>query len=118
MLWNIEFYRTEGGRSPVKDFLGSLPIKHRIKVAKIIVLLREQGHTLKEPCSKYIVGTKLKELRIQAAPNIYRIFYFTYVNQKIIFLHGFTKKTEQTPRKEIETASSRMENYIRRNRNV
>ena len=54
MSWNIELYETEGGRIPVEEFLDSLPIKHRIKVAKIINFLREHGISLKEPYTKHL----------------------------------------------------------------
>ena len=114
MSWNIEFYETEGGRIPVKEFLDSLPIKHKAKSQFVIDLLTKYGHLLKEPFTKQLSGTKLKELRIQASPNIYRIFYFAHIDKKFILLHGFTKKTEQTPRKEIRIATNRMNEYIRR----
>ena len=117
MLWNIELYETEGGRVPVKKFLDSLPVKHKTKAQFVIDLLAEYGPMLKEPFTKSISGTGLKELRIQASPNIYRILYFAYINRSFVLLHSFTKKTQQTPRKEIETAENRMENYIRRGKN-
>ena len=116
-MWNIEFYETEGGRFPVKEFLDSLSTKHKTKAQFVIDLLGEYGPMLKEPFTKNLSGTKLKELRIKASPNIYRIFYFTYIEMRFVLLHSFTKKTEQTPRKEIEVAESRMENYIRRYKN-
>lgn len=114
MLWNIEFYKTEGGRIPVKEFLDSLPVKHKTKAQFVIDLLAEYGPLLKEPFTKSISGAKLRELRIQASPNIYRIFYFAYVDGSFILLHSFTKKTQQIPRKEIEIAEKRMDDYIRR----
>ena len=114
MSWNIEIYQTEGGRTPVTEFLNSLPVKHKTKVQFVLDLLAEYGPLLKEPFTKHLSGTKLKELRIQASPNIYRIFYFAHIEKKLVLLHAFTKKTEQTPRKEIEVAENRMENYIRR----
>ena len=114
MSWNIEFYETEGGGIPVRKFLDSLSMKHKAKSQLVIDLLSEYGHLLKEPFTKHISGTKLKELRIQASPNIYRIFYFAHIDKKFVLLHGFTKKTEQTPRKEIRIAENRMNEYIRR----
>lgn len=117
MLWNIEIYQTEGGRTPVTEFLNSLPIKHKSKAQFVIDLLAEYGPLLKEPFTKHLTGTKLKELRIQASPNIYRIFYFAHIEKKFVLLHAFTKKTEQTLRKEIEIAENRMKDYIRRQKN-
>ena len=114
MSWNIEIYQTKGGRAPVTEFLNSLSIKHKTKAQFIIDLLANYGPLLKEPFTKHLSGTKLKELRIQASPNIYRIFYFACIEKKFVLLHAFTKKTEQTPRKEIEVAENRMNDYMRR----
>ena len=107
-------YETEGGRTPIEEFLNSLPVKHKTKAQFVIDLLAEYGLLLKAPFTKHLAGTKLKELRIQASPNIYRIFYFAYIDKKFVLLHAFTKKTQQAPRKEIEIAENRMNEYIRR----
>ena len=117
MSWNIEIYQTKGGRALVTEFLNSLPIKHKTKAQFVIDLLAEYGPLLKEPFTKHLTGTKLKELRIQASPNIYRIFYFAYIEKKFVLLHAFTKKTQQTPRREIDIAENRMNDYIRRQDN-
>ena len=92
MSWNIEFYETEGGRIPVEEFLDSLPIKHRAKSQFVIDLLAEYGHLLKEPFTKQIFGTKLKELRIQASPNIYRIFYFAHIDKNLFCCMDLPKR--------------------------
>lgn len=44
------------------------------------------------------------EIRIEAGSNIYRIFSFFDDNKLVILLHGFRKKTQKTPRKEIDQA--------------
>ncbi len=44
------------------------------------------------------------EIRIEAGNNIYRIFSFFDDNKLVILLHGFQKKTQKTPRREIEQA--------------
>jgi putative addiction module killer protein len=44
------------------------------------------------------------EIRIEVGSNIYRIFSFFDDNKLVILLHGFQKKTQKTPRKEIEQA--------------
>ncbi|MDA8340353.1 MAG: type II toxin-antitoxin system RelE/ParE family toxin, partial [Nitrospiraceae bacterium] len=59
---------------------------------------------------------KLFEIRIKDRSNIHRIFYFAYTGKKFILLHGFTKKTDKTPQKEIAIALKRMEEYIQRRR--
>jgi len=44
------------------------------------------------------------EIRIQSGSNIYRVFSFFDEGKLIILLHGFTKKTQKLPRKEIDKA--------------
>lgn len=116
MLWNIEFYETEGGRRFVEEFLLTLPKSHETKVNILIQRLSQGGIMFGFPFTKTISG-KLKELRIQASPNIYRIFYFLFTDRKIVLLHAFTKKSQEIPRKEIDIALNRMNEYIRRYKN-
>jgi phage-related protein len=55
-----------------------------------------------------IMGDGLFELRLKAAEGIARVFYCTIVGKKIMVLHQFTKKTDKTPPRELETARRRM----------
>jgi len=50
----------------------------------------------------------LFELRLKAAEGIARVFYCTLVGRRIVMLHQFIKKSEKTPRKELEIAKRRM----------
>lgn len=54
------------------------------------------------------MGHGLFELRLKAAEGIARVFYCTLVGRRIVMLHQFTKKSEKTPRKELEVARQRM----------
>jgi phage-related protein len=117
MKWEVNFYKSDSGNIPVLDFLSSLPNKHKNKALFVIDLLSEYGYLLKEPYTKHLSGTKLKELRIQSSPNIYRVFYFFYSNRKFILLHAFTKKTQSLPKEEINIAIKRMKDYTRRSNN-
>ena len=40
-----------------------------------------------------------------------RIFYFIWRDNKLVLLHGFTKKTQKTPPREIQTAKTRLADY-------
>jgi len=114
-MWDIIFYEKEDGTMPVQEFLDKLPIKHHAKALRDIDVLEKYGTTLTEPHVKHIKG-KLWELRIKSANDISRIFYFIPVSKKIILLHGFVKKMQKTPNKEIETANNYLEDYRRRNK--
>jgi len=113
-MWNIILYEKEDGTIPVRDFLEALPKKHRAKAIHDIDVLEEYGTTLKEPHVKHIQG-KLWELRIKSASDISRIFYFVHVGDDIVLLHGFIKKNQKTPNREINIANNYLEDYKRGN---
>ena len=54
------------------------------------------------------LGGGLFELRIKAAEGTARVFYCTVVENRIVFLHQFVKKSEKTPSKELDIAQRRM----------
>jgi phage-related protein len=54
------------------------------------------------------MGDGLFELRLKAAEGIARVFYCMLIGQRIVMLHQFIKKSEKTPRRELEIARRRM----------
>jgi phage-related protein len=54
------------------------------------------------------MGGGLFELRIKAAEGIARVFYCTVIDNCIVFLHQFVKKTEKTSGKDLDIARQRM----------
>ena len=50
----------------------------------------------------------LSELRVKGKEGIARVFYCTLVGQRIVMLHGFAKKSQQTPPKELKLARQRL----------
>jgi len=115
MQWEIEYYETTEKKSPAKEFIDSLSPESKAKYIFIADLLEEYGIVVKEPYVKPIAGRrKLFEIRIKDKANIHRILYFAFTGKKFVLLHGFTKKTEKTPAREIEIAARRMEEYLSR----
>ena len=112
-MWNVIFYEKESGIIPVQEFLDALPPKHRAKAVWEIELLEQAGSALGAPYVKHIDG-KLWELRVKFSSDISRIFYFIPVDNDIILLHGFVKKTQKTPVGEITTAKKHLADYERR----
>lgn len=120
MTYNVEFYQKENGEVPVSDFLESLPPKLRAKAFREIELLKNHGPNLREPHTKPINGQDNKgiyELRVKFSTDISRVFYFAYNGSTFILLHGFVKKTQKTPTREIEKARKYKEDYERRCKN-
>ncbi|MCD8213465.1 MAG: type II toxin-antitoxin system RelE/ParE family toxin [Campylobacter sp.] len=54
------------------------------------------------------MGKGLFELRVKGNDGIVRLFYVFQKDKKIYILHGFVKKTQKTPKKELEIAYTRM----------
>ena len=115
-MWKLDFYKNDKGKNVVLEFIKKLPKKHKAKALREIDLLEELGTKIKEPHVKKIED-KLWELRIQASPDISRIFYFIAEQKTIVLLHGFIKKTEKTPEREKNIARKRMIDYLRRKNN-
>ena len=53
------------------------------------------------------------ELRAQSGNNISRVLYFFFVGNKIILTHGFIKKTQKTPREEIDKAKAYRKDFYK-----
>lgn len=117
MKWQVEYYKKENGDIPVLDYLLTLDAKMRAKAYSEIELLEKHGSRLREPYVKPMKGPRYRgifELRVKFASDISRIFYFTFRQKTLVLLHGFTKKSEKTPRREIERALRYSEDYERR----
>jgi phage-related protein len=112
-LYNLVFYTTERGDSPIDEFLDRLDKKPRAKVAAHLSLLEEQGPNLKRPYADVVRG-KIRELRIHQSSNQYRILFFFQVRDQIVLAHAFSKKTQQLKEKDIELAEKRMKDWMRR----
>lgn len=87
------------------DFIKSLGKPTGTKITRHIDLLVRFGSQLRIPYSESL-GDNLFELRIRSQREI-RIFY-TFKSGIAILLHGFIKKTQKTPRREIEIALAKL----------
>lgn len=113
--WVIEYYQTAGGSVPVAEFVDGLAPQAQAKFIRSLELLEQYGLLLREPWVRNIQDIpKLRELRFISFGDIYRFFFFPVAGRKLILLHGFKKKTQQTPKRELQTAEARMKDYIRR----
>ncbi|MGE8422913.1 MAG: type II toxin-antitoxin system RelE/ParE family toxin [Sphingobacterium siyangense] len=94
-----------------EDFLLDQPKKVQDKIFKII----EAIETLERVPSNYLkhlTGTDgLYEARIQLGSNIWRVFCFFDGDKLVVLINGFQKKTQKTPKNQIEKALSIMAEY-------
>jgi phage-related protein len=108
----IVFYQTDFGGRPVDEFLRSLGPAPRAKVVWTLELLRTQPFVPSKFWKKLPGTDDFWEVRVEYAGNIYRILACTYRGNRVILLHGFHKKTQKTPRQELEIAGQRKKRYL------
>ena len=91
-----------------KNYFENFFVKQRQKVKDKIIWtfnLIEEIDRVPETYLKYMEDTDgLFEIRVQLASDIFRIFCFFDEGQLIVLANGFQKKTQKTPKKEIEKA--------------
>ena len=82
-----------------------------------LLLTLQKGAILGMPQSRKIstVHNSAFELRVKDKEGVYRVFYVFVGSNKILIPHVFTKKTQKTPKKEIETAKKRLRRLINEN---
>lgn len=87
-----------------RDFYQLLDKKTKLKVDWTINLLETVEH-VPEKYFKHLTNTDgLYEIRVEFESNIYRIFSFFDAGKLIVVINGFQKKTNKTPKSEIEKA--------------
>ena len=115
-MYNVEFYETQDGNSQIWEFLEELRIKAATsKDARIqhkqaslyIELLQQNGTRLNENITKHLEDG-IWELR----PGNNRVFYFFFQDNTFVLLHQFRKKTQKTPKREIEKAKRERDDYL------
>ena len=96
-----------------KEFLQRITSKAR---EKIISTARKASYTIDPKLFKKLTGTDLWEFRTLYDGKQYRLLAFwdktKEVDTLVIASHGFIKKTDKTPIKEIERASKIMKEYF------
>ena len=106
-MWNIVFYKDRRGKCPPLEFIEELPVMEQAKIRNALRLLQEFGTNLSMPHAKPIQG-KLWELR----PGGIRLFYFAYIEQQFVILHGYRKQSQKAPVDEIAIALRRMQELM------
>lgn len=110
----IHFYRTVSGSCPIEKFIDSLSGKEAQKVAWVLQLIEELDNIPIQYFKKLVNTDDIWEVRIQSGSNIFRLLGFLDNEYLVVLNHGFQKKTQKTPRKEIKIAESRKSDYLNR----
>ena len=84
----------------------SWPVDVLADYARLVELLAEHGPSLRLPHSRAF-GGGLFELRPRGSTGIGRAFYCFLVGKRVVVLHAFVKKSQQTPDRELKLARKR-----------
>lgn len=102
MAWTVETLN-----ATVEAEIEALPEDMRARLARIAFLIEQKGlEHVGAPHIKHIEG-RLWEMRMKGRSGISRALYVTAAGCRILIVRVFVKKTEKTPRREIELALSR-----------
>ena len=107
----VKFYRTESGNEPVRVWLKNLPREDKKIIGEDIKTL-QFGWPIGMPLVRHM-RNKLWEIRINLSKRQICRILFTLASGEIILLHGFIKKSQQTPRHELEIAIHRQQKFIK-----
>ncbi|MDH4287365.1 MAG: type II toxin-antitoxin system RelE/ParE family toxin [Aquincola sp.] len=102
MAYEIEYFHPR-----VLAEIEAWPVDVLADYAHLVELLIEYGPNLRLPHSR-AMGDGLFELRPRGRSGIGRAFYCFLVGKRVVLVHAFVKKTQQTPDKELRLARKRM----------
>ena len=102
------FYRSASGREPVREWLRGLPREDRKLIGGDIMSV-EFGWPCGPPLCASLAGYPgLHEVRSNLTTKRIARVLFTISGQEMVLLHGFIKKDQAIPRKELNLARRRM----------
>jgi len=102
MAFEVEYFHER-----VRATVESWPVDVLADYARLVELLIEHGPSLRLPYSRAF-GDELFELRPRGRSGIGRAFYCFLVGKRIVVLHAFIKKSQQTPERELKLARKRL----------
>ena len=101
----FEYYVDVNGKCEFEEFLDALPTKDADKLYALISTIQEEGMltAIRQQWVKRL-DSEVFEIRSKISSNIQRALCFHKAKSNYIITHGFTKKTQETPKREIEKA--------------
>jgi phage-related protein len=114
MDFTVEFYETEAGTCPVREFLDKLKVSDPDDFAAVVAGLAKlrSRHYHREPLSKAL-GDGLFELRHVGKLNT-RVLWFFMKNRRIVAVHAIRNKGQAIPTRDLHTARERMRDWRKR----
>lgn len=109
----VYFYKTSSGNEPVREWLKDLPKEDKRTIGFDIKTV-QYGYPIGMPLTRVLHGTNgLEEVRSNVSNGIARIIFYVEDNIMVL-LHAFIKKTQKTPQKDLDVASKRYKELLRK----
>ena len=108
MNWQIVFFSEK-----VEEITLSFPKGILANFLHVVEMIQEFGPSLGKPYTAPM-GDRLFEIRAKGLEGIGRSLFCTQPGKEIIILHSFIKKTEKTPKKDIDLAKKRLKELKRK----
>jgi phage-related protein len=97
----LEFYVTPSGDAPAEEWLEQLPLQMQHKFAALLSRMGDTGKIWNERKFKHLTETdQIYEFKVDDG----RVLCFFFVGKRLILTHGFRKRGDKTPKREIERA--------------
>ena len=107
MAWTVETLN-----HTVDAELNALPANMRARFTRVVRLIESfGGDRVGPPHVKHLQG-RLWEMRLRGRDGIARALYVTVTGQRVVVVRVFVKKTQKTPRREIELALERAKEIV------
>ena len=106
----VVFFETESGNQPVRDFILQRQREDRKEIGADVFAV-QKGFPLGLPLVEKL-DAGLWEIRSRLPDGICRIL-FTIHKQTLVLLHGFVKKSQKIPARELHTAKERLSEFRR-----
>lgn len=110
-IMRVFFYEKSSGKSPIKKFIDGLPKVDQARFLEVIDEISENGLSASRVVFKPIEG-KLWEIKFRSEKSGYRVFYVMLEKDLMVWLHAFNKKTQKTPKKELDVARKRLKEIL------
>ncbi len=107
--FQIEFYFTETGKIPAKEYLEDTSLYVKVKLAALVKYIAEHGKIFNITKFRLVDS---KEKIFEFKPLQHRFFNFFYEGGKIIITNGYIKKSQKVSRRGLEKARELKKDYI------
>ena len=107
----VLFYRSGSGRVPVQDFIETLSFEDKALFTEVKMGIESYGLSYPRAAFRQLKG-KLWEIRFSAPGGKYRVAYVLLEAERMVWLPGFRKETQRTPRNDLNLALRRLKEVV------